>query len=111
MSTIDPTAEFAAAFTRFAESTLNRLVSQAVEQLRTEKFTREDHIAALKLLTRLEAATVLNCSEQTLSHWATSGYGPAMVKVGTKVGYRAEDLDAWIASRVTGGSLSSRKAS
>lgn len=60
--------------------------------------TRTEAIAALKLLSRAEAAEVLGVSEQTLAHWAVDGSGPRMVKLnkGGRVGYRAQDLEAYI---------------
>ena len=35
----------------------------------------------------------------TLARWRTNGAGPSYVKLGVRVAYRGEDLNAWIASR------------
>lgn len=64
--------------------------------------TRAEAIAALKLLSREEAAAVLGVSQQTLAHWAVSGKGPRMAKLGSRVGYRAQDVDAFIEANLIG---------
>jgi excisionase family DNA binding protein len=51
------------------------------------------------LLTQQQAAEMLCLSERTLERWRVSGDGPAFVKLGRRVAYRAEDLEAWVASR------------
>jgi excisionase family DNA binding protein len=52
------------------------------------------------LLTQREAACVLRLSERTLERSRVTGFGPPFAKVGRRVLYRREDLDAWVASRV-----------
>ena len=45
-----------------------------------------------------ETAARLRLAEGTLSNWRVQGKGPAFVKIGGKICYRDEDLDAFIAS-------------
>ncbi len=35
----------------------------------------------------------------TLAHWRCEGKGPAFIKLGSKVAYSGEDLNAWLKSR------------
>jgi excisionase family DNA binding protein len=51
------------------------------------------------LLRSREAAAHLGFSVDTLKHWRKHGGGPAFVRIGTRVRYRKEALDAWIAAR------------
>lgn len=54
----------------------------------------------LDRFTRKEAAEYIGVKAQTLGLWAISGkYGLPFVKVGRKVYYRRDDLDAWLRSR------------
>lgn len=46
-------------------------------------------------LTQREAAALLRLSERTLERYRLSGTGPAFVKLGRRVVYRAADLDAF----------------
>ncbi|WKZ83185.1 MAG: helix-turn-helix domain-containing protein [Acidimicrobiia bacterium] len=56
-----------------------------------------------RLLSTEEAATYLNCSQQTLRNWRVQGRGPTAVKVGAfLVRYRQRDLDAWLEEQNTG---------
>jgi excisionase family DNA binding protein len=48
------------------------------------------------LMTPTEAAARLRANARTLERWRTNGTGPAFVKVGRGVRYRAEDLDAFV---------------
>ena len=34
----------------------------------------------------------------TLAHWRSEGRGPAYLKLGSRVGYRGSDLNAWLAA-------------
>jgi excisionase family DNA binding protein len=55
------------------------------------------------LLTPAQAAKYLEVAEDTLSVWRCVGrYNLPYVKVGTRVRYRKEDLDAWITKRRRG---------
>ena len=51
------------------------------------------------LKTTPEAAIRVRLSERTLEDYRTKGIGPTFIKLGRKVFYRPEDLDAWIATR------------
>ncbi len=51
--------------------------------------------AELEFLTQREAATLLRLSERTLERYRLSGTGPAFVKLGRRVVYRASDLLAF----------------
>lgn len=43
-----------------------------------------------------DAATALGVSVGTLANWRTKGCGPKFVRIGGKIGYRDEDLEAFI---------------
>jgi predicted DNA-binding transcriptional regulator AlpA len=47
-----------------------------------------------------EAATVLKVKPTTMTAWRNRGKGPAYVKVGRLIGYRASDIRAWLNSRI-----------
>jgi len=51
------------------------------------------------LLTTPESAKRIRLSERTLEDYRTKGIGPTFIKLGRKVFYRPEDLDAWIDGR------------
>ena len=56
------------------------------------------------LLNNAEAAEYLGVAQQTLTIWrCVKRYNIPFVKVGSRVKYRREDLDAWLASRTVGG--------
>ncbi len=48
------------------------------------------------LMTITEAAARLRANARTLERWRKQGTGPAYVKVGRGVRYRADDLDAFV---------------
>lgn len=52
------------------------------------------------LLTPEHAATRLGVAKQSLAKWRVSGTGPVFVKVGSRVFYRPQDLDAWVETRL-----------
>ncbi len=52
------------------------------------------------LLTTKVAAELLGVARNTLAKWRVSGNGPAFVKLGSRAFYRAQDLDAWLGTRV-----------
>ena len=52
------------------------------------------------LLTPERAAACLGVAKQSLAKWRVSGIGPGFVKVGARVFYRPQDLDAWLETRV-----------
>jgi predicted DNA-binding transcriptional regulator AlpA len=51
-------------------------------------------------LTAGEAAKVLGLAPSTLAKLRLNGNGPVYCKLGRRVVYRGEDLDAWLQSRV-----------
>ena len=53
------------------------------------------------LLTRTEAAAFLRLKPQTLAAWSTRGTGPKICKLGGRVLYRMEDLQAYITDCTT----------
>ena len=61
------------------------------------------------LLMQREAAALLRLSERTLERWRVTGEGPHFARLGRRIGYRLEDIDAWIASRIVA-STSERRA-
>lgn len=53
------------------------------------------------LLTPREVANYLKKSEKTLANWRCAGFGPASIRVGGDVRYRADDLLSWVDANVT----------
>jgi excisionase family DNA binding protein len=53
----------------------------------------------IEVLTPDETAQRTKVAKQTLARWRSEGKGPAFVKLGRKVAYRAEDVAAWLAGR------------
>jgi excisionase family DNA binding protein len=58
--------------------------------------------SAAELLTVEEAAKRLRLSTSTLNKWRVTGEGPAFVKLGRRVLYRASDLSDWLAGSTFG---------
>lgn len=56
----------------------------------------------MNLLNQREAAARLRLSPRTLERWRVSGEGPRFAKLGRRIGYRSDDLEAWINSRLVG---------
>jgi hypothetical protein len=52
----------------------------------------------MDLLTQPEAAEVTRLSERTLERHRLAGTGPAFVRLGRRIFYRREVLEAWIAN-------------
>lgn len=50
----------------------------------------------MALKTIQETASYLHLAEGTLANWRTQGKGPAFVRIGSKICYRDEDLEAFI---------------
>jgi excisionase family DNA binding protein len=46
-----------------------------------------------------EAASYLDVAVDTMYQWRARGIGPTGVKIGNRVKYRRETLDAWVAGR------------
>jgi predicted DNA-binding transcriptional regulator AlpA len=51
-----------------------------------------------QLITTAQAATIVRLSPNTLDKMRVTGRGPKYLKVGRRVFYRPEDLDAWLNS-------------
>ncbi len=47
-----------------------------------------------------DTAAALGVSESTLNKWRVSGFGPAFVKMGSRVYYREQDIAAFIDQNV-----------
>jgi hypothetical protein len=47
-------------------------------------------------LSAREAAEFLSTTEGTLAQWRHRGDGPPYVRMGRKIAYRVESLDAWL---------------
>lgn len=60
------------------------------------------HIAepAPELLTITEAAQLLRAPVATLRHWRHLGTGPRNFRLGRRVLYRRDDLQAWITEQL-----------
>jgi predicted site-specific integrase-resolvase len=57
------------------------------------------------LLPDTKAAQRLPFSVHTLRWWRRTGRGPTFVKIGGRVFYYEEDIDAWLAARPRGGEV------
>lgn len=60
-----------------------------------------------RFLSRREASAYIEekgfpCKASTLGRYASTGEGPAMMYFGREPRYRPQDIDAWIASRLSG---------
>jgi excisionase family DNA binding protein len=69
----------------------------SVEQTKNQN---KDYKTWDNLLTRRDAAKLLNLKISTLEAWATRGGGPAYVKLGRAVRYRESDLVKFVESQV-----------
>jgi len=59
----------------------------------------EKHVER-RLMSDIEAATLLGCRPGTLRKWRSAGGGPKYVKIGALCRYRIEDLEEFIESQV-----------
>jgi predicted DNA-binding transcriptional regulator AlpA len=57
-------------------------------------------VALSKLITPAETAAMLGLQEETLNVWRCKKKGPSYTKIGSRVMYRAEDLQSYIESRL-----------
>ena len=55
---------------------------------------------AVKHLNQIELADRWNISERTLERWRWLGEGPAYLKIGGRVVYRLEDIEAYETERL-----------
>ena len=53
------------------------------------------------IFTTKEAAAYVRLGTPTLERFRVTGDGPTYLKLGGAVRYRREDLDAWLATRLT----------
>lgn len=53
-------------------------------------------LSDLKLLTTREVAEALRIPEATIRYWRHTGTGPKSVKLGRRVMYRREDVEAYV---------------
>ena len=47
-----------------------------------------------------ETADILGVKEDTLDHWRVRGHGPRFVRIGRRIMYRLEDIEAFITAGV-----------
>jgi excisionase family DNA binding protein len=62
---------------------------------------REARSVPQRLLWAQEVAAILGVPVKTLYQWRYKGVGPAGVRVGRHLRYRAADVEAWIDCRAT----------
>jgi len=55
---------------------------------------------AIKHLNQIDLADRWNISERTLERWRWTGEGPAYLKIGGRVVYRLEDIEAYEAENL-----------
>jgi excisionase family DNA binding protein len=63
----------------------------------------ESCLNSSRMLTDREVAETLCVSVASVRRWRLLRQGPRFLKLGSSVRYRREDVDAWLASRPTGG--------
>lgn len=51
-----------------------------------------------ELLKAEKAAEILGIKKQTLAVWRLKGSGPRYIKLGTRVLYSVDEIDAWLAA-------------
>jgi len=64
----------------------------------------------VSLMTEQEVSKRLNVSVASLRRWRLVQRGPLFLKIGSLVRYSPEQLEAWLASRPTGGSKTTTPA-
>lgn len=52
-----------------------------------------------ELLTTPETAEVLRCSKSSLDKWRLKGLGPKFVRVGSRIRYRACDVEEFVSTQ------------
>lgn len=55
------------------------------------------------LLNEHDVARITGLSVASVRRWRLLRQGPKYLKIGSSVRYRSQDIDAWLASRPTGG--------
>lgn len=61
--------------------------------------TGGDLLRAMGLVTKSQAAILLNCTSRTLDRMEGLRSGPPRVRIGNATYYRLSDIQAWIASQ------------
>ena len=61
---------------------------------------KDTRVQALDLMTVPEASEYLHVPEGTLRYWRHRGVGPKAIKLGRRVVYRREDVDAWFLAQI-----------
>lgn len=61
--------------------------------------TKVNEIGLVPLLTAREVAEYLNVTEAAVYNWVKEGRGPRSHRVGRRMRFRREDVDAWLESR------------
>ena len=51
-------------------------------------------------LTPRELSERWNCSQKTLTSWRVEGVGPCFLKIGNRIRYRLQDVEAWEEERI-----------
>lgn len=59
-----------------------------------------DSMGNSKLLTPTQVSERIQRPVRTLERWRSTGEGPAFVRLGRRIAYREEDVDAWLSRRV-----------
>lgn len=57
----------------------------------------------MQFLSEKQLSEKIDTKPSTLQSWRWLGKGPAFIKIGGKVRYRIEDVEAWLKSRTHGG--------
>ena len=65
-----------------------------------QRNNRKDTSLPLKHLNQIDLADRWNISERTLERWRWVGGGPAYLKIGGRVAYRLEDVEAYEAAQL-----------
>jgi excisionase family DNA binding protein len=65
--------------------------------------SRSRKMKTLDVITTDELARLLHVSANTVRYWKHRGTGPQSFKVGKRILYKSEDVDAWIAEQYTKG--------
>lgn len=69
----------------------------------------KDTVSVVYLLDPATTARALGVTEGTLKTWRSKGIGPAFVRFGSRIRYRATDIDTWLDTQtITPGAPESR---
>lgn len=66
--------------------------------VRRKPYMHQDAVTAIRYLKTKEAADYCGSSASTFEKLRLTGGGPIYSKIGRRVVYRLEDLDAWLAA-------------